>query len=80
MFVAPEDSRYRYAVNVKTYRDPAASAWSQHYKLSGAIRSARSLICGRKHRVAAIETCQIWDKHANALLSVTEAEARLKES
>jgi hypothetical protein len=72
-----EDNRYRYAVNVKTYKDTAASSWTQHATLGGAIRSARSLIGGRKYRIKDMETCLIWDKHTNALLSVNAAERLL---
>ncbi len=73
------DVRYRFAVNVKTYRDNAATSWTQHSTLGGAIRSARSIIGGHKYRVKALETCQIWDKHSNELLSVSEAEKRFFE-
>ena len=79
MLFHPDDSRYPYAVNVKTYREKAASSWTQHLTLAGAIRSARSIIGGRKHRVKDLETCRIWCKRSNALLSVEQAESR-KES
>jgi hypothetical protein len=74
--IHPDDMQYPFAVVVKKYRDSAAASWSQHYALSGAIRSARSIIGGRKHRVRDLATCQIWDKRSNALLSVSEAEER----
>lgn len=76
----PDDIRYSFAVNVKTYRDKSATSWTQHRTLSGAIRSARSIIGGRKHRVRDVETCRIWCKRSNALLSVAQAESRIKES
>ncbi len=69
----PDDSRYPYAVNVSTYGGQV-TAWTQHYKLTGAIRSARSIIGGRIHRVRNLMTCRIWDKRTNRLLTVTQAE------
>ena len=69
----PDDVRYPFAVNVSTYGGPV-TAWTQHYKLTGAISSARSIIGGRN-----IYRVRIWDKRTNRLLSVTDAE-KTKES
>ena len=74
----PDDARYPFAVNAKKYTDAAASSWSQHATLRGAIRSARSIIGGRTYRVRDLETCYIWDKRAGALLTVVDAEKRLE--
>ena len=70
----PDDTRYPFAVNVKLHRDSAATSWTQHRTLAGAIRSARSLIGGRKYRVKDMERCTIWDKRSNRALSVAQAE------
>ena len=73
----PDDIRYRYAVNVKTYRADSVTSWTQHSTLRGAIRSARSLIGGRKYRVKDMERCHIWDKHTNRIMTVADAERNL---
>ena len=70
----PDDIRYPYAVNVKTYDGATATSWTQHSTLTGAMRSARSIIGGRKHRIRNIETCMIWCKRSNRLMSVETAE------
>lgn len=76
----PDDARYPFAVNVKKYGDSAASSWSQHATLRGAIRSARSIIGGRTYRVRDLETCRIWAKRTNELLAVVDAEKRLESN
>ena len=69
----------RYEVKISTYGDERVRMVTRHRSLAAAIKSARSIIGGRKHRIRTLKTCVIWDSNANTNLTVSRAEEVLKQ-
>ena len=64
----------RYEVQVSTHTTQSVWVHTKHRYLAAAIRSARSIIGGRKHRLTTLKTCVIWDSQTNQKYSVALAE------